>query len=58
MSEESRSKLIAFRITPSLWEAIQADRRIKGQPLVEWFERASRAILPEDVGKSLETTAE
>lgn len=45
MSKERRTEVVLIRFTPSLRAALEADRLSKGQPLVEWFERATRAAL-------------
>jgi hypothetical protein len=45
MSEERRTKPVNFRLRPSLRAAVEADRQAKGQPLVEWLERAVEAAL-------------
>ena len=45
MIEESRTARFEARLKPTLRAAIEADRQAKGQPLVEWFERAVRIAL-------------
>jgi hypothetical protein len=41
MLDESRTIRVGARFKPSLMAAIEADRKAKGQPLVEWLERAA-----------------
>lgn len=40
MSEEARTALLYARVKQSLRNAVDADRRAKGQSFVEWLERA------------------
>ena len=43
--DETRTARIDARIKPSIKAAIEADRKAKGQPLVEWLERAAQTVL-------------
>lgn len=40
MIDEKRTDVMNLRVRPSIRASIEADRRAKGQPLVEWAERA------------------
>jgi hypothetical protein len=48
--EERRSEPVTFRTRPSLRAAVERDRLEKGQPLVEWMERAILNALPAGAG--------
>jgi len=45
MWDERRTEVLNFRVRPSLRAALESDRIEKGQPLVEWMERAIERAL-------------
>lgn len=47
MSDERRTQSIFVKFRPTLAEKVRADAESKGQPLVEWMERAALARLRE-----------